>query len=290
MFEWSKLSAAQWLDAWEERLHGIPNTVIDILKGGKTVRVRVFAETAEPLSDIANRFGGTVREIKTRDWVAESTQAAPPRKIRDALLLTGETAPAALAALAAAHPKRHLLSIPAEMAFGTGDHATTATCLRLLVDVARGRQAGWSVADLGCGTGVLAMAARQLGAGETYACDFDAFAVASTESNLARNGITGVVVEERDVLHWQPTQRYDVVVANLFSTVLIEAFPVIAQLLRPQGELIISGILADQAWGVFTAAAEYGLGFPTVVRKGKWVTARGAWMDDLCQSGALGAG
>jgi ribosomal protein L11 methylase PrmA len=52
-------------------------------------------------------------------------------------------------------------------------------------------------------------------------------------------------------------------------------------LLRPGGEVIISGILASQAWDVFVAAAENGLGFPTVIRKGKWVTARGAWMNDI---------
>ena len=69
--------------------------------------------------------------------------------------------------------------------------------------------------------------------------------------------------------------------ANLFSTVLIEAWPVIARSLAPGGDLIVSGILASQAWDVFKAAASQGLGFPTVIRKGKWVTAKGGHMRDL---------
>ena len=78
----------------------------------------------------------------------------------------------------------------------------------------------------------------------------------------------------------------DVVLANLFSTVLIEAWPVIAKSIAPGGDLIVSGILADQAWEVFKAAASSGLGFTKVVRKGKWVTAHGGHMDDLAKAGA----
>ena len=81
---------------------------------------------------------------------------------------------------------------------------------------------------------------------------------------------------------WKPRKKgYDVVMANLFSTVLIEAWPVIARSLAPGGDLIVSGILATQAWDVFTAAAANGLGFTKVIKKGKWVTARGGHLTDL---------
>ena len=169
------------------------------------------------------------------------------------------------------------------MAFGTGDHATTSTCLRLLVDVARSRKGThWTVADLGTGTGVLAIAARKLGAGETFACDYDPFAVAVGLRNIERNGTPEIQMCEQDVLVWEPRKTgYDVVLANLFSTILIEAWPVIAKALAPGGDLIVSGILATQAWEVFTAAAGSGLGFTKVIKKGKWVTARGGHMVDL---------
>jgi ribosomal protein L11 methyltransferase len=208
-------------------------------------------------------------------------------KVRDALLLTPEARPQELARIQQEHPQRQIIMIPPEMAFGTGDHATTSTCLRLLVDVARARRGtNWSVADLGTGTGVLAIAARKLGSGPAYACDFDPFAVEVVKRNVERNATGGIEVKEQDVLEWKPRQPgYDVVMANLFSTMLIKAWPVIAKALAPGGDLIVSGILATQAWDVFTAAAAEGLGFTQVVTKGKWVTARGGHLTDLIAAG-----
>jgi ribosomal protein L11 methyltransferase len=282
MFVWSKLSGAQWMDAWEERFAGNPNLVIEYLKGGKSIRVRLFCNTEKEAKEVFKRFGGSVRKVAGSEW---NKPVAPPRplKVRDVFLLTAETKPKEIAAIQKEHPKRKIISIPPEMAFGTGDHATTSTCLRLLVDVARERKdTDWTVADLGTGTGVLAIAARKLGAGETFACDFDPFAVAAAGRNAVRNKTPEILTKEQDVLKWKPRGKgYDLVMANLFSTVLIEAWPVIAKSLAPGGDLIVSGILATQAWDVFTAAASNGLGFTKVITKGKWVTARGGHLVDL---------
>jgi ribosomal protein L11 methyltransferase len=282
MFVWTKLSAAQWLDAWEERFAGNPNLVIEFLKGGRSIRIRVFCEQRKQAEDMVDRFGGQIRKVSKADWI-KPPPAPRPLKVRDCLLLTATDSPKELTAIRNANPRREVLSIPPEMAFGTGDHATTSTCLRLLVDTARRRGPHpWSMADLGCGTGVLAIAASKLGAAEVYACDFDPFAVAVALRNAERNGTPDMTIREQDVLRWKPRKSgYDVVMANLFSTVLIEAWPVIAKSLAPGGDLIVSGILASQAWDVFTAAAGSGLGFTQVVRKGKWVTARGGHMVDL---------
>ena len=282
MFVWSKLSAVRWMDAWEERFAGNPNLVIEIIKGGKSIRVRLFCETKKAADAVVRQFGGSVREMAGAEW---NKPVAPPRplKVRDVFLLTPENRPKELAALKKANPKREIIVIPPEMAFGTGDHATTSTCLRLLVDVARSRRGtDWTVADLGTGTGVLAIAARKMGSGETYACDFDPFAVAVGVRNIERNGTPEIQMKEQDVLKWKPRKKgYDVVMANLFSTVLIEAWPVIAKSLAPKGDLIVSGILATQAWEVFKAAASNGLGFTKVIKKGKWVTAHGGHLVDL---------
>ena len=282
MWVWSKLSAAQWMDAWEERFAGNPNLVIECLKGGKSIRIRVFCHTEKESKAIVARFGGSVRAVARTEW---NPPVAPPRpvKVRDVLLLTPSHRPPDLAAIQRLHPRRQIISIPPEMAFGTGDHATTSTCLRLLVDVTRERRhTAWSLADLGTGTGVLAIAACKLGARDIFACDFDPFAVAAATRNAIRNGTPEVLTNEQDVLKWKPRRKgYDVVMANLFSTVLIDAWPVIAKALAPAGDLIVSGILVSQAWEVFTAAAGHGLGFTKVVTKGKWVTARGGRLDDL---------
>lgn len=282
MFVWSKLSAAKWMDAWEERFTGNPNLVIEVIKGGKSIRVQVFCGSRKEADEIVKRFGGGVREMASAEWT-KPVEAPRPVKVRDVFILTAESRAKEIASLKKANPGRQIIVIPPEMAFGTGDHATTSTCLRLLVDVARERKdSTWTVADLGSGTGVLAIAARKLGAGEIYACDFDPFAVAVAIRNTERNDTPDIEMVEQDVLKWKPRKKgYDVVMANLFSTVLIEAWPVIARSLAPGGDLIVSGILASQAWDVFTAAAGSGLGFTKVVKKGKWVTARGGHLNDL---------
>lgn len=282
MFVWSKLSGAQWMDAWEERFAGNPNLVIEIIKGGKTIRLRLFCESKKAAEAVVAQFGGSISKLSNAEW---NRPVPPPRplKVRDVFLITPEARPRELAAIQQQHPKREIITIPPEMAFGTGDHATTSTCLRLLVDVARSRRGTrWSMADLGTGTAVLAIAAKKLGAEPVFACDFDPFAVAVAKRNVERNGTAEVLVKEQDVLKWKPRKAgYEVVIANLFSTVLIEAWPVIAKSLAAGGDLIVSGILASQAWDVFKAAAGEGLGFTKVIQKGKWVTARGGHLEDL---------
>lgn len=287
MWVWEKLSAAKWLDAWEERFRGNPNLVIHVLKGGKTLRVEVFCASREEAEAIVARFGGRVKELHQDDW-QRPVEVPPPLKIRDRFLVTQESDPARLQELQDEFAGREVISIPPEMAFGTGDHATTSTCLRFLVDLARRREPGWSCADLGSGSGVLGVAAMKLGAGRVFACDYDPFAVEVTRRNAARNGVSGIDVAEVDLLGWKPGEQFDVVLANIFSSVLIEAFPVIARLVRPGGELVLSGILKSQAWEVFEAGAGAGFGFPVVVTRGKWVSARGGWLSDLTREGGGG--
>ena len=160
------------------------------------------------------------------------------------------------------------------MAFGTGDHPTTATCLRYLVDYAKGREPGWSMADAGSGTGVIAIAGSLLGAGTIEAFDYDEHAVRVSKKNFVVNQAENVNVFTQDIFKWKPDQQFDLITANLFSTVLQEAFPILKAALKPEGVIIISGILADQWEATRLAAEKAGLLFPEY--KGvKWVSAVG---------------
>ena len=88
-WSWNKLSAAKWEDAWSERIAGNTNAVITKIKGGKTVRITVYCDDEEDALALKKYFGGTVREIKTQDWVAtQKREKRPPLKIRDALVIT----------------------------------------------------------------------------------------------------------------------------------------------------------------------------------------------------------
>lgn len=275
MYHWSKLSSVKWIDAWEERFYGNDRSVISEIKGGKSVRVEVYCETKKEAEAIKKQFGGTVREVKSQNWVALSAVERPPLKIRDAILVCGARERKVADELRSENPEKKVIQIPAEMAFGTGDHATTSTCLRFLVDISREqKEEKWQMLDLGCGTAVLAIAARMLGAEACVAHDYDPQAVRVSKQNLKLNRVDEIEVEEQDVLEWKPRKKWAVVVANMFSTILQEAFPTIVKTIKKDGDLVVSGILADQ-WEVTKQWGEdAGLVFGEVVKKGKWVTAR----------------
>ena len=201
----------------------------------------------------------------------------PPLIIRDRLVISASDNPKVLAQLQGKYPGRILLTFPAEQAFGTGNHATTSTCLRLLCDCARqlrGRE--WTLADIGCGTGVLALAGLRLGAARAVAFAFDPKAVEVAQRNIKRNGgAPNLSLFQADVFKWKPAKAEvaDVVLANLFSAVLQKAFPRLLRAMKPQGVLIVSGILNTQWQETLEAAQAAGLKLQKKVSRGKWTTA-----------------
>lgn len=273
MWVWSKLSSIRWEDAWEERFYGNQNAVITLIKGGKSVRVEVYCGTEPEAQAIASHFGGSVRELKTRNWAELSGKIPKPLLIRNALVITQESRDSQMAALQNQYPGRVLISIPPEMAFGTGDHATTSTVLRFLVDEARARQPGWSCLDLGTGTGILAIAAQKLGAEKIAAYDYDPKAVEVTAENFRRNQVKHVLLDQADVTTWKNKTRYDLIAANLFSDVLIEILPRLKTWLAPHGTALLSGILHTQWPAVRETAETSGLTVARHLKKGKWVSA-----------------
>ncbi len=268
MLVWRKLASAKWEDAWVERLTflGPTRLVIVSLPNRKSLRIEAYQLTSREAKALVKQFGGKVYEVADRP-VAEP----PPRKplsIRSKLWIVDT--PESAAALGEGRPA---IIIPAAMAFGTGEHATTATCLRLLADHAATLPAGkWEFLDLGTGSGILAIAARKLGARRAEAHDFDPHAVRTAKENVAANGVAPLPVRKTDVLAWTPPREWPVVAANLFSQVLIEAAPAITAAVAPGGRLILSGILRTQEKEVVATFRKLGFRFLQSVKKGKWVT------------------
>lgn len=280
MFVWSKLSAAKWADAWEERFNGVSTAVITTIAGRKTVRVEVYCATNKEAQIIQRQFGGSVRSMKTRNWAAMLPETPPPVKVRNRLVICAERTLVARKKLGKEYPGRILISIPPHMAFGTGHHATTATVLRFLVDFATTREdKKWTMLDLGTGSGVLAIAAAKLGAARVWGCDYDAHAVRIARENVLLNHADDVEIEEADVLKWKPRERWDCVAANLFSDVLEEAFPKIVRAVKADGVVFVSGILKSQAAACLRSGEAAGLRFQIVRTKGKWVSAWGVLAD-----------
>lgn len=274
---WSKLSSAKWEDAWVERLRflGPGRLAIFSLPGSRRIRLEAYALNKRDAARLAAAFGGQVRKMKGEAALLAGNASGAPLLIRDRLVVV-RSARAAKAA-ARAHPGRPLLIIPAAMAFGTGDHATTATCLRMLCDFAAGRKGGrWEALDLGTGTGILALAARLLGAARCDAWDYDPACVRATRENARLNQLRGVPAARVDVTAWTPSRQWDLVTANLYSVVLLEVSAKIAAAVKPGGRLILSGMLAPQAEETLAAFRARGVGFLRIVKKGRWVSALGA--------------
>jgi len=268
MLVWKKLASAKWEDAWVERLTFLGPTRLAIvsLPNRKSLRIEAHNVTPREAKELVAQFGGTIHKVADKPVLQP-----PPRKplvIRDRLIVVESTEAAAKLG-----SDRPMIIIPAAMAFGTGDHATTASCLRLLCDVAREQNgAAWDFLDLGTGSGILAIAARKLGAKKVEACDFDPHAVRTAKENVTVNNARPLPVKKTDVLQWTPERTWDVVAANLFSQVLIAASRSIAAAVRPEGLLVLSGILRAQEAEVVATFAPCGFEFERAVRKGKWVT------------------
>jgi len=130
------------------------------------------------------------------------------------------------------------------LAFGTGSHPTTRLCLRWLDDNLRG---GESVLDYGCGSGILAIAALKLGAAHAVGIDVDSQAVSASRDNAIANktGNARFYLPED-----APSSSYDLVVANILTNPLRMLAPLLAHATRPGGQIVLSGILEEQAQDV----------------------------------------
>lgn len=280
MWIWKKTISQSNEEEWQQKLAGVPGAVFSRHFSAKRINIDVYCDEAAQAFALQACWGGSTKEENTTDWVAATApENMPPLMIRDRLVISTSEAPATLGALKKKYPRREILSFPAERAFGTGNHATTATCLRMLCDEAkRLRGTHWSVVDIGCGTGVLAIAALRLGAARAIGFDFDPLAVEVARRNVERNGgADGLELFQADIFKWAPAdeeEKGDVTLANLFSTVLQQAFPRILAAMKEQSVLIISGILNTQAEETLTSAAKAGLKTVKTVSQGKWTTAK----------------
>ena len=271
-FVWRKLSTVKWEDTWMERLGWLgQRLVMFTLPNSRSLRIEAYHVTRTEADTLVSAFGGTLRVARPLTRKELEPKPRPPLRVRGRLLVVSTEKELALASKQ--HAKTPALLIPASVAFGTGEHATTASCLRMIADVAHElRGTEWDALDLGTGSGILAFAARIFGARKVEASDFDATAVRVAKENAAANNITGVHFIRSDLLKWTAPRQWPVVLANVFSTTLIAAAPLIAAAVEKGGRLILSGILRTQEGEVLSAFGKQGCRLERAVRKGKWVT------------------
>lgn len=169
------------------------------------------------------------------------------------------------------------------MAFGTGTHPTTKMSLFALSQVLRG---GETVLDVGTGSGVLSIASSLLGAKEIYAYDLDEVAVRVAQENIDLNSNTdNIHVSANDLLHGI-TQEADVIVANILADILVNLVEDAYRLVKDEGYLIMSGIIADKLDMVVAATQKAGFFLETHLIQGEWNALVFKKTDDI--SGVIG--
>lgn len=160
-----------------------------------------------------------------------------------------------------------IVTLDSNMAFGTGEHETTSMCLEALQEVLKAED---TVIDVGCGSGILGIAAAKMGAKKGYLTDIDPVAVASAQHNAEVNGVAEKLTVAHSDLLENADIRGDVVLANITAEILTRLAPSMPKNLKEGGTLILSGIIADRLSLVKEAYGAQGLTPLKEVRKGEW--------------------
>jgi ribosomal protein L11 methyltransferase len=266
---WTRLSSAKWEDAWVERLRFLgPEQVAFVTwPDSRALKIEAYCDerTARRL---VSRFGGRATKLAPHIWSGDPGRPRAPLPIRGKLKVFSDKPSWSEWRKSGRNPPGIL--VPAGMAFGTGEHATTATCLRLLADLCDKLPKKFTALDLGTGSGILAIGAVTFGADRVEAIDFDPHAVRIAGQNAKANECKNIAISQGDVLKLKTQKTFDVVVANLFSDVLTAAAPRIASAVKPDGWLIFSGVLRKQSEEVAQALQAAGFSQPRILPRGKW--------------------
>jgi ribosomal protein L11 methyltransferase len=246
MYLWRRSVRQKWFGDNETRLRVFAGDQLAVIErtNRKRLQLEIAARSRAELRTLENEFGGRIEKLPP-DWLKHFLrQKTKPLKVGNRRLI-----------------------IPAGAAFGTGEHATTAMSLRLLGHLTRRWKPKWLIVDLGTGGGILALAAKCLGAGRAIGIDNDPVAISTAKQNARLNKIRNVTFRIEDVRRSKIPAKTDVVTANLFSELLIEILP----RLRAARWLILSGILREQERDITQALRGNKIDIVDTRRRGKWV-------------------
>ena len=207
-----------------------------------------------------------IRPEPVSDWVAATYRRFPPRRIGRFFVHGGHW-------LGSPPAGAVPLRIEAALAFGSGEHGSTSGCLMAMSTLAR-RLRRPRVLDLGCGSGILAIAAAKLWRMRVLASDNDPVAVRTALGNARINGVGGRVrgVVSAGFASPRLSGPFDLVLANILARPLMRLARPLALRLAPGGHAVLSGLLADQARLVLQAYRRQGLALDRRFRQGDWTT------------------
>lgn len=228
-------------------------------------KLREFEKRVDSLDEIEIDKGRgeiSYSEIQDEDWSNTWKEFFHPEKIGDLIVIKPsweEYEPT---------PDEIVVELDPGMAFGTGTHPTTSMCIRELEKLVKG---GMKIFDVGTGSGVLAIVAAKLGAGEVTAVDFDATAVRVATENIAINKVENIITTGESDLLKNVSGKADIIIANIIADIIIRLLDDVESKLKKGGALLASGIIAERAADVTEAAIAHGLSIEKVIEEKGWV-------------------
>lgn len=237
-----------------------------------------FCDTPEEAEQLAGKLNDLLRgweldpipevssfELIREDWAESWKEGFTAEQVSDRLLIRPSWE--------GVDPARgvEVITIDPGMSFGTGHHGTTRACLRFL-DAALKESPSATVADLGCGTGILSIAAVKLGSARVEAIDLDPAAVHVAEENARLNGCPGLIDFRVADLSTLDNMTARIVLANILAPVLIRYSEIVSRTVESGGRLVLSGILTRQFNEVSETYADKGFTLIDSVTLDEWTS------------------
>ena len=268
MYLWRKIAEPRWLRAHETILQARSGGRLAIISrpGRKRRQLEIACTSRNDSRKLVEEFGGHTEKL-SRNWLQRFARLHQSKaiKVGKRLVIAGKVDFQTPKAFVLKKPQ--LLVIPASTAFGTGEHATTAMSLRLLERLTREWKNSWSLADLGTGSGILALAAKRFGAERVVGIDVDPKAISAAKANARSNKIDNVDFKFTDLRKWKSWVGTDIVAANLYGELLIEILPK----LKRGHWLILSGVLGKHENKFVHALRRRKIEIVKINRRGKWI-------------------
>lgn len=246
-----------------------------ILNADKTVAyvsvyLPVDGGVADTLVFLRERFGAlnpeaeiTVSGVNEEDWANSWKAYYKPIKIGERIVIVPAWEKYS------AEDGEIVVRMDPGMAFGTGTHETTRLVIKLLEKYIKN---GMRVADVGCGSGILAICASKLGAGECKAYDIDPVAVKVANENIKDSGLTNVTCEVSDLLKQVDKSggTYDVICANIVADIIIRMMPDVGALMDENSVILASGIIVERSEDVINGFEEHGFKIVERIDENGW--------------------
>lgn len=201
----------------------------------------------------------TYEEMPNINWNEEWEKNFSPINVEDKVLIRAE--------FHDSDPNMHEIVIQPKMSFGTGHHPTTHLMIQQMLDM---DLANKKVLDMGCGTSVLAIFAKQKGAGRTVAIDIDEWSVENSKENAVRNNVElDIELGTADNLG---KEKFEIILANINRNILISDIPTYVSVLEDGGKLLLSGLCFFDVEDILEVCTEQNLKLEKKIQREEWVS------------------